>query len=131
MNPDSESRKGLAGSPLRFQFALELSGQFWEGHPSLSGSSPSPIFLKAAVNASKGIRNHLCIVDDGHEIRIACPTRDHVDVKVPRDTGPPDFSYIKPDIESSRPINLAEGCHGSIEQPKEVKPLVIFQSLEA
>ncbi len=60
------------------------------------------------VRGTKVFRDYAGLSDDGDKIGIALPSRHHVQMQVPRDTGAGALSNVETDIESVRTINLGE-----------------------
>src|SRR3954447_738113 len=74
--------------------------------------------------------DHLDVPEHGHEVRVAAPARDDVEVAVIRDPGPGDPADVPAEVEALGAVDGAQGCKPLGPERVDLERLVVLQVVE-
>src|SRR3954454_19896862 len=84
-----------------------------------------PRLDQALAGFEQVLREHLHISEDGHEVRVTCPTGDDVKMNVIDDAGAGDAAEVPAEIVALRAVDLTEGGHALDRQPVDLQRLLV------
>src|SRR5437762_10838061 len=76
------------------------------------------------------LREHFYVCEDGHEVRVARPSGDNMEMNVIDDAGSGDSAEVPAEVVALRPVALGEGGEPALREPVDLQRLLVRKVAE-
>src|SRR2546421_9614429 len=123
----SFSRSGGGSAPSRTVGSEDTPARS-QGHAPDGGSSgPGPDLGELEPALGEVLRQHLHVGEHRHEVRVAGPAGDDVEVDVVRHAGAGDPAQVPADVVALRRVGLRERSDPGTREPMELRNLLVVE----